>query len=619
VLARTIPVPEGLRLLLGHRLQRLPPESRSAVDLAAVAGRDVDVGLLAAMCGEDEDRIVDAVDEALAVGVLVVDDPVGDRLRFSHALLRQAALDELSPVRRRRLHALVARALEGRHGEDPQHAGEIADHLEKAGTGSLRYLELAGRRSLEVAAYEDAADRFRRALDLVPAGEPGTKARLLAGLGYAQRGLGAPSDANAGWLAALELLEGAGEEHRALVTELSRALGRYLDATGGLDQAVALLERGLRSVGSEPTAERSWLTSALGYARTLQGDVAGAAALLDEAAAVAGALDDDRLRADVLASRTALEFATGRLRDCIATAEAAERALLACGQEWDAVQAKVTTVWPRLWLGRPLDARRQTEESLAIAERVGHVAGVFLARRSTGLLDLVETGDLDRFTASAAEGLAFCEQNRLRWLADAHVMLGLARFWAGDWAGASEHLRAALLAPAPPVYAGRYSATLLTFLAWAGNGAAFDRVRAGIRVDLDRAGAGPTLGSLAVRLAEVEALALLGRRREAAALYPAVVAAIDGGLVLRPPDLRVVEALAGLAAGVAGERALAQGHFERARQLVASLPHPRQAPDIDVLEGVALADDALLARAAEGYRTLGMPGHQARAEGALCP
>ncbi|HEX2024013.1 MAG TPA: AAA family ATPase, partial [Acidimicrobiales bacterium] len=465
---RPPPVPESLKLLLGHRLHRLSPGCRLVLDLAAVLGRDVDVDLL----GE---QALDAVEEALVAGVLVASED--DRVRFSHALLRQAALEQVSPVRRRRLHLEVAEALRRRYGADPEHAGEIADHLERAGTApdpatTLRFLELAGRRSLESAAYEDAADRFRRALAL--ASDPRARARLLAGLGYAQRGLGLPGDANASWLEALDLLEGDPGDDAVLAAELSRALGRYLDATGGLDQAIAVLERGLRAASTGVMPERSSLLSALGYAHTLAGDTVRAAACIDEASAIAEALDDDRLRADVLATRTSMEFATGRLRECIVTADDAERELLACGQPWDALQAKVTTLWPRMWLGHLDDARRSVDEALPLAHRLGHVAGVFLARRSTAILDFLSTGDLERFAGQAVEGLEFCRTHRLRWVADAHVLAGLAHFWGGDWDRAAHHLRAGAAAPAPPIYAGRYSATLLTFYAWSGDVEAFD-------------------------------------------------------------------------------------------------------------------------------------------------
>jgi hypothetical protein len=397
-------------------------------------------------------------------------------------------------------------------------------------------------------------------------------------------------------------------------------LGRYLDATGGLDQAVAVLRRGLRAVGAESTAERSRLLSALAYTLVLSGEPSTGDATLEEAAAIAEALDDDRLRADVLASRTSLEFATGRMRECIVTADAAERALSAGGQLWDAVQAQVTTLWPRLWLGRVADARRHGDHVVPVAERIGHLPAIFLARRSAALLDLVTGGDVERFAAYADEGVELCRSARLRWLADAHVFAGLARFWRGVWDAASGHLRAAATAPAPPIYTGRYSATLLIFLAWTGDAVAFDALLDDIGRGIASLGVDRTLGSIAVTLAEVEGHALLGRDEAAAALYPDVTALLDEGLALRPPDLRVLHALAGLAAGLGGDLETADGHFAEARRLVAALPHPRQAPDIDFLHGLALLGRhperarPLLSEATAGYEALSMPGHRARAE-----
>ncbi|MDQ3978087.1 MAG: AAA family ATPase, partial [Actinomycetota bacterium] len=188
---RPLPVPASLRLILGHRLHQLSSPCRDVVKLAAVAGRDVDVELLAAAGGSAEDSLMEAVEEAMASGVLAA-RAAGDEeaVGFSHALLRQAALAELSAMRRRRLHLQVAEALRRRYGEDPQHAAEVADHLEQAGSAAdrsvlLGFLDLAARRSLDSAAYEDAADRFRRALALVPPDDRRTRAALLAGLGYA--------------------------------------------------------------------------------------------------------------------------------------------------------------------------------------------------------------------------------------------------------------------------------------------------------------------------------------------------------------------------------------------------------------------------------------------------
>jgi tetratricopeptide (TPR) repeat protein len=630
-----VDLPDSLRFILGHRLERLSPSCRKVLNVAAVIGRDLDVELLADIAGVDDDALLDAVDEALTAGVLVAapagfGPAAGDQLTFSHALVRQAALGELSGIRRARLHLEVAAALKRRHGQDPERAAEIADHLQRAGAGAdpattASYLLLAGRRSLESAAYEDAAARLRRALALVPETDRARRAEILADLGYAARGMAGLEEALQSWSDALELLDGAPEADVALVGKVCRALGRNLDNTGRLDDAFSVVQRGLRMVGDRSGAERSRLLSAMAYTLGLRGDHTEAEARLEEAAAIADALDDARLRADVHLSRNCLLFTAGRLAECVDTADEAGAALMACGQAWEALQTQVTVLWPSAWLGRVADARRRVADCEPQAERIGHLPGAFLARRTRVLLDLVATGDLERFASGAAADVAFCRANRLRWLADAYVFAGMAAFWLGDWDQAAAQFRAGASVPAPPVYAGRYNATLLTFHAWNGDGEAFDRLRADIRSSVSRLGLEQSVGTLAADLAEVEGLLVLGRHAEAAARRALVTATMADGLVLRPPDLRIVAALAGATAALAGDLGASQAHFAEARRLVDELPHPRERPDVDLLEALALLGAgrkdgvgrarALLGDAVEGYRALGMERHARVAEG----
>jgi hypothetical protein len=358
----------------------------------------------------------------------------------------------------------------------------------------------------------------------------------------------------------------------------------------------------------------------MAYTLALSGDHAGAEVALEEAASVAETLDDARLRADVHLTRNCLLFTSGRLAECVDTADEASAALMACGQAWEALQAQVTVLWPCAWLGRVAESRRRVAECEPLAERVGHLPGTFLARRARHLLDVMESADLERFAAEAAADVEFCRANRLRWLADAHVFAGLAAFWLGDWGEAANHLRAATTVAAPPVYAGRYSATLLTLHAWNGDGKAFDRLRAEIRSCVAGLGLERSIGTLATDLAEVEGLVLLGRQAEAAARYPVVTALIGEGVVLRPPDLRIVPALAGATAALAGDRAASEEHFAEARLLLDTLPHPRERPDVDVLEALTLGATegqrarARLQDAVEGYQELGMHRHAEAAE-----
>jgi hypothetical protein len=78
-----------------------------------------------------------------------------------------------------------------------------------------------------------------------------------------------------------------------------------------------------------------------------------------------------------------------------------------------------------------------------------------------------------------------------------------------------------------------------------------------------------------------------------------------------------------VAAGLSGDQEAAGTHFARARHIAGVLPHPRQGPDLDLLEAVSLGRTdatrtrALLEGAAAGYDALGMPRHRACAEAAM--
>ncbi|HLF78118.1 MAG TPA: hypothetical protein VJB57_11590, partial [Dehalococcoidia bacterium] len=93
-------------------------------------GRDFDLATLRAVSTVEEDALLNAIEEAVRVGVLEERSQPGRVLyRFAHAFFRQTLYEEMIAPRRLRLHQEVARALEvqyGRRRED--HAAELAEH-----------------------------------------------------------------------------------------------------------------------------------------------------------------------------------------------------------------------------------------------------------------------------------------------------------------------------------------------------------------------------------------------------------------------------------------------------------------------------------------------------------
>ena len=65
----------------------------------------------------DEDRVLEALEEALEARLIEALPRGLERYQFSHALIQQALSEELSPSRRVRLHARIGDALEELYGQ----------------------------------------------------------------------------------------------------------------------------------------------------------------------------------------------------------------------------------------------------------------------------------------------------------------------------------------------------------------------------------------------------------------------------------------------------------------------------------------------------------------------
>jgi tetratricopeptide (TPR) repeat protein len=125
----------------------------------------------------------------------------------------------------------------------------------------------------------------------------------------------------------------------------------------------------------------------------------------------------------------------------------------------------------------------------------------------------------------------------------------------------------------------------------------------------------------------VEALAVLGEKGEAAKLYPLVLEGMKTGNLFRWFDNRLLDTLAGIAAGAGGKWAEAEEHFRTALRWAEELPVIIEQPEARRWYACMLLDRnapgdrekarGLLAEAVEMYRRIGMPKHVEMAEALL--
>ncbi|HYN33107.1 MAG TPA: AAA family ATPase [Ilumatobacteraceae bacterium] len=195
-------VPQGVRLVIGRRLDQLGPEHRKMLASAAVIGRTFTFNALAAISSADEDDLFDALEAAERSHVieeLPADHPA-DYL-FVQEQIRQTLVGELSLARRQRIHLRIADAMEQLGTGSP---AELAHHLQSAGSSAptertVDALVAAAAQNMNALAFEDALRQLDTAVSLIGDGDGRfdlrrTQARALRGAGRVDEALAVLDD-----------------------------------------------------------------------------------------------------------------------------------------------------------------------------------------------------------------------------------------------------------------------------------------------------------------------------------------------------------------------------------------------------------------------------------------
>ncbi|HMQ26374.1 MAG TPA: adenylate/guanylate cyclase domain-containing protein, partial [Acidimicrobiales bacterium] len=131
-----VEVPPTIQSLLATRVERLPPEERRLIELAAVVGPEFALGAVAALAGLPAEAVAATLeglrrkDVVESTGTYRGDEPV---LRFHHILIRDAAYRRLLKKTRAQLHQRVGEWTERTSVSlTGDHEAAIAHHLERA-------------------------------------------------------------------------------------------------------------------------------------------------------------------------------------------------------------------------------------------------------------------------------------------------------------------------------------------------------------------------------------------------------------------------------------------------------------------------------------------------------
>jgi eukaryotic-like serine/threonine-protein kinase len=165
-------LPQGVREVIGLRLDQLSAEANQALSAAAVIGREFDVNLLASAMERDTNDVLELLDEAVKARIIRESDRL-DHYQFGQEIIQETLYEEMSIAQRRRWNSMVARAIEELHADNlAPHYTQLAHHYAAAGPRddadkAIDYSRKAGARALEQGAWELAIRHYETALSIL--------------------------------------------------------------------------------------------------------------------------------------------------------------------------------------------------------------------------------------------------------------------------------------------------------------------------------------------------------------------------------------------------------------------------------------------------------------------
>jgi tetratricopeptide (TPR) repeat protein len=376
-----LPLPPNIQDAIAMRLESLDDATRDVLRVASVIGRSFTVAALVAVLDQPATELAGALDQAVGFGTIVASTTTARTYSFDHMLVRDTLYGELDGRRRCDLHGRVGAALEAQYGDDADsHSTELAHHyLLAADTPEsvVRAVDAAtraGQQAITLAAYDEAAGLFTRALDTYASSsvsQPVRRCELLLALGAARIRSG---DITAGRGAYLEAASLA--RQHGLADHLGDAAIGYAGITGYHfsgrrdDTLVATLEEALAALPPGDSEMRARLLARLSVG-VYWSDLDGRRfELSEEAVAMARRLRDRSTMAMAIHSRRYAQWGPDNLDQRLADATQCLQLALEANDLELAVSARRWRFTDLLEDGDGPSAEREIDAHDALARRL---------------------------------------------------------------------------------------------------------------------------------------------------------------------------------------------------------------------------------------------------------
>jgi class 3 adenylate cyclase/predicted ATPase len=160
-------IPPSLHQSLMARLDRLGP-AREVAHVGSVIGRGFSYGLLRTLSGMADAALQAALEELAEADILLVQGlPPDSDYRFKHALIQDAAYENLLKSRRQALHRRLAEILRDRFPETAAAESEVlAHHFTQAAVtdAAIEWWGKAGEQALRRSAFQEAVSHLGKAI-----------------------------------------------------------------------------------------------------------------------------------------------------------------------------------------------------------------------------------------------------------------------------------------------------------------------------------------------------------------------------------------------------------------------------------------------------------------------
>ncbi len=262
----SVTIPQGVREVVGRRLDHLSDACNRALTTASVIGREFGLDALERVSDVTNDRLLEALEEAAAARVVTEIPRAVGRYSFTHALIRETLYEELGTTRRVRLHRQIGEVLETINSDNLEpHLPELAHHFSESAQGgdvdkAIDYATRAAKRAMSLTAYEDAAGHYEMAIQALEVREKPDEAQrcgILLAFGEALWNAGDPERAGEIFLQAADIARKlAAGEHLA---RAALGLGGPIVSEWGVadERLVALLKEALNALGEEDNRLRA--------------------------------------------------------------------------------------------------------------------------------------------------------------------------------------------------------------------------------------------------------------------------------------------------------------------------------------------------------------------------